>query len=73
MKKKVELVVISNVHLGTFGCHAQELFNYLKSNQNFIWQKILHFLDIFKIFSVNLHNYSFLNFFLNYFLFFSYA
>ena len=31
MKRKVELVVISDVHLGTFGCHAQELFNYLKS------------------------------------------
>ncbi len=31
MKRKVELVVVSDVHLGTFGCHAQELFNYLKS------------------------------------------
>lgn len=31
MKRKVELVVISDVHLGTYGCHAQEILNYLKS------------------------------------------
>jgi UDP-2,3-diacylglucosamine pyrophosphatase LpxH len=31
MKRNVELVVISDVHLGTYGCHAQELLNYLKS------------------------------------------
>lgn len=30
-KRKVEIVVISDVHLGTFGCHAQELVQYLKS------------------------------------------
>ena len=30
-KRKVELVVISDVHLGTFGCHAKELLNYLSS------------------------------------------
>ena len=30
-KKSVELVVISDVHLGTYGCHAKELLNYLKS------------------------------------------
>ncbi len=30
-KRKVELVVISDVHLGTFGCHAKELYNYLQS------------------------------------------
>ncbi len=30
-KRKVELVVISDVHLGTFGCHAKELLHYLKS------------------------------------------
>lgn len=30
MKKRiVDLVVISDVHLGTFGCHAKELHNYL--------------------------------------------
>ena len=28
-KRKVELVVISDVHLGTFGSHAKELYNYL--------------------------------------------
>lgn len=31
MKRKVELVVISDSHLGTYGCHARELLNYLKS------------------------------------------
>jgi len=30
-KRKVDIVVISDVHLGTFGCHAQELLNYLSS------------------------------------------
>lgn len=32
MKKRfVELVVISDVHLGTYGCHAKELLQYLNS------------------------------------------
>lgn len=30
-KREVELVVISDVHLGTKGCHANELLKYLKS------------------------------------------
>jgi len=30
-KRHVELVVISDVHLGTFGCHAKELHQYLNS------------------------------------------
>src|SRR5687767_10061428 len=30
-KREVELVVISDVHLGTYGCHAEELLKYLKS------------------------------------------
>jgi UDP-2,3-diacylglucosamine pyrophosphatase LpxH len=30
-KRKVELVVISDVHLGTYGCHAKELSAYLSS------------------------------------------
>jgi len=30
-KRKVKVVVISDVHLGTYGCHAQELLCYLKS------------------------------------------
>lgn len=30
-KRKVELVILSDVHLGTFGSHAKELLNYLSS------------------------------------------
>jgi len=30
-KRQVELAVISDVHLGTFGCRAKELLSYLKS------------------------------------------
>ena len=30
-KRPVELVVISDVHLGTYGCHAKELHKYMKS------------------------------------------
>ncbi len=30
-KREVELVVISDIHLGTYGCHAEELLKYLKS------------------------------------------
>jgi UDP-2,3-diacylglucosamine pyrophosphatase LpxH len=30
-KRRVDLVVISDVHLGTYGCHAVELNRYLKS------------------------------------------
>ncbi|MDZ4757014.1 MAG: UDP-2,3-diacylglucosamine diphosphatase [Bacteroidota bacterium] len=30
-KRLVEIVVISDVHLGTFGCHAKELNRYLKT------------------------------------------
>ena len=30
-KREVEIVVISDVHLGTYGCHAKELLKYLKS------------------------------------------
>lgn len=30
-KREVEIVIISDVHLGTYGCHAKELLNYLKS------------------------------------------
>ncbi|MFV8327467.1 UDP-2,3-diacylglucosamine diphosphatase [Flavobacterium sp. ZS1P14] len=32
-KRKIPLVVISDVHLGTYGCQANELLNYLKSIQ----------------------------------------
>ncbi len=30
-KRKVEIVVISDVHLGTYGCHAEQLLTYLNS------------------------------------------
>lgn len=30
-KRKVDLVVISDLHLGTFGCHAKELLHYLSA------------------------------------------
>ncbi len=30
-KREVDLVIISDIHLGTYGCHAKELLNYLKS------------------------------------------
>lgn len=30
-KREVELVVLSDVHLGTYGCHAEELLRYLKT------------------------------------------
>lgn len=33
VKREVELVVISDVHLGTYGCRAKELLQYLKSIQ----------------------------------------
>jgi len=32
-RRSVEMVVISDVHLGTFGCHATELVQYLRSIQ----------------------------------------
>ncbi|MEL6976532.1 MAG: metallophosphoesterase, partial [Bacteroidota bacterium] len=32
-KRKIELAVISDVHLGTYGCHADELIAYLNSIQ----------------------------------------
>jgi len=31
MKRELDIVVISDVHLGTYGCHAKELLQYLKS------------------------------------------
>ncbi len=31
MKRKVEVVVISDIHLGTYGCHAKEVLRYLNS------------------------------------------
>jgi len=31
LKREVELVILSDIHLGTYGCHAEELLRYLKS------------------------------------------
>ncbi|OMP30786.1 UDP-2,3-diacylglucosamine diphosphatase [Mangrovimonas sp. DI 80] len=33
IKRKVEIAVISDVHLGTYGCHAKQLLTYLNSIQ----------------------------------------
>ena len=30
-KRDIELVILSDIHLGTYGCHAEELLRYLKS------------------------------------------
>ena len=30
-KKKLDILVLSDIHLGTYGCHAKELLHYLKS------------------------------------------
>jgi UDP-2,3-diacylglucosamine pyrophosphatase LpxH len=30
-KREVEVVILSDIHLGTYGCHAEELLRYLKS------------------------------------------
>ncbi len=30
-KRKIDILVLSDIHLGTYGCHAKELFHYLKS------------------------------------------
>ncbi len=31
MKREIDIAIISDVHLGTYGCHAKELVNYLNS------------------------------------------
>ena len=31
LKRKIDILVISDIHLGTYGCHAKELLHYLKS------------------------------------------
>lgn len=31
MKRNIEVVILSDVHLGTYGCHAAELLKYLKT------------------------------------------
>jgi len=32
-KREVEVLVLSDIHLGTQGCHAKELLQYLKTVQ----------------------------------------
>ena len=29
--REIEIIVLSDIHLGAYGCHAEELLNYLKS------------------------------------------
>ncbi len=31
LKRKIDLLVLSDIHLGTYGCHAEELLKYLQS------------------------------------------
>lgn len=31
LKRKLDILVLSDIHLGTYGCHAKELLHYLKS------------------------------------------
>ena len=31
MKRELDLVILSDIHLGTYGCHAKELLTYLKN------------------------------------------
>ncbi|MEI9959092.1 MAG: hypothetical protein WDM90_22890 [Ferruginibacter sp.] len=30
-RRKLDILVLSDVHLGTYGCHAKELLQYLKT------------------------------------------
>lgn len=52
MKREVDLVVISDVHLGTYGCHAEELLRYLKSIKP---QKLILNGDIIDIWQFSKH------------------
>lgn len=46
MKRKVEIAVLSDIHLGTYGCHAREVLQYLNSIKP---KKIILNGDIFDI------------------------
>ncbi|MEL6813088.1 MAG: UDP-2,3-diacylglucosamine diphosphatase [Bacteroidota bacterium] len=46
LKRKVEIAVISDIHLGTYGCHAREVLQYLNSIKP---QKLILNGDIFDI------------------------
>ncbi|WP_438988274.1 UDP-2,3-diacylglucosamine diphosphatase [Polaribacter sp.] len=49
-KRKLDIVVISDVHLGTYGCRAEELLNYLKTIQT---KKLILNGDIIDIWQFN--------------------
>jgi UDP-2,3-diacylglucosamine pyrophosphatase LpxH len=48
LKREVDIVVISDVHLGTYGCHAKELLQYLKSIQPKVLVLNGDFIDIWQ-------------------------
>ena len=31
LKRKLDILVLSDIHLGTYGCHAKEVLHYLNS------------------------------------------
>ncbi|MEZ4857700.1 MAG: UDP-2,3-diacylglucosamine diphosphatase [Flavobacteriaceae bacterium] len=46
MKRKLDIVVLSDIHLGTYGCHAKEVLHYLNSVKT---KKLILNGDIFDI------------------------
>lgn len=50
MKRKLDIVVLSDLHLGTYGAHTTELLNYLKSIKP---KKLILNGDIFDIWAFN--------------------
>lgn len=48
-KRKIKVAVISDVHLGTYGCHAEELNRYLKSIEPEILVINGDFIDIWQL------------------------
>ena len=48
MKRELDIAIISDVHLGTYGCHAKELLQYLKSIQPRILILNGDFIDIWQ-------------------------
>ena len=48
MKREIDIAIISDVHLGTYGCHAKELLQYLKSIQPKILILNGDFIDIWQ-------------------------
>jgi len=52
IKRKLEIAVISDLHLGTYGCHAKKLLNYLNSIEP---KKLILNGDIIDIWQFNKH------------------